>query len=605
MSRPIKINEEIDALIEWNRKYPMTRLDQPYNDWYSGENCDQNDYNPERFEELRKHYTYIRERKSKGNLTKEQIIKCKEGNIRGTFGYPESTKRIALYYNYNIDKIDYLISKYGSIKNYLIQTNLQRDQLGPYELNLNNDDRIEHMLLDLKGSNHRGFIYDRDIILEQLKNIELPGRQKTALMEYYGITGGKPQSVVGIARKMGVSKSSISIYINKALKVLREHYDDFNITTIPDFYDISDEEREKIIDALGNYVFREPGKTYNIDNLNELVNICKTIKENKRIKAQIDDLQNQNEKDSTSIRELEYETSQKTIIMALQGKEITQENKKRLLREAENRISLAKASGISVEELALSRGRYSILKAGGINTLQDFLHKTRRELFELKGIGIKGVNEIIYKLRKYGIELERERLEFVRLPRQNETKGLPLEQLLKKEISQEEIKRLLREKILGTSIKELELSRKSYNILEMAGVNDVQDLLYKSENGELLTIQGLALQEKNGVFAKVKSIEGALNQFEGLKFDDLQEQYTSITQEDEKLEFSEAQEQSETGTEDNEKKTELGSLRDQRDKLLKEQNELQMKKEAANKILATCKRFIGQSLESENPDLDD
>ena len=49
----------------------------------------------ESFKKLQGYYQYVRYRKYSGKLTEEQISRCKEGNVRGAFGYPESTEKIA------------------------------------------------------------------------------------------------------------------------------------------------------------------------------------------------------------------------------------------------------------------------------------------------------------------------------------------------------------------------------------------------------------------------------------------------------------------------------------------------------------------------------
>ena len=117
------IEEKIDAIIEWNKQYPVMRLDEDshlYADWYSleqderllrihdedeltdGERYDRIKNISERFEKLKKYYDYVKQRKNQGKLTEVQISKCKEGNVRGVFGYPESTEKIANDYNCNI-----------------------------------------------------------------------------------------------------------------------------------------------------------------------------------------------------------------------------------------------------------------------------------------------------------------------------------------------------------------------------------------------------------------------------------------------------------------------------------------------------------------------
>lgn len=174
-----KIDEKIDELIKWNKEYPMMRLDEEnhmvdlhnsdyidydmveYNERYLnihdkdeltlGERYDRLESISKRFKELQNYYEYVKSRKYRGKLTEEQISRCKEGNVRGVFGYPESTEKIAHDYGISEDDIyglDNILSKYVSIENYLVQENLgwKDDNFNFYEVDLNNDKGIERLL---------------------------------------------------------------------------------------------------------------------------------------------------------------------------------------------------------------------------------------------------------------------------------------------------------------------------------------------------------------------------------------------------------------------------------------------------------------------------
>lgn len=374
------IEEKIDAIIEWNKQYPVMRLDEDshlYADWYlleqedeltDGERYDRIKNISERFEKLKKYYDYVKQRKYQGKLTEVQISRCKEGNVRGAFGYPESTEQIANDYNYNIDRLDFILSRYGTISNYLVQEHLGWDEKKFFEINLNNDVGIERIIASIYGF-REGKIYNRDVVLEQLNRIEfsdnpeLSENRRKVLMEYYGINEEK-KSTKDIAKEMNISTNTVRKYIHKALKTLSEHKKHFDITYIPNFDKIDEEDRKKIVDALGNYAFGKPDK-YNIDNLDELVDICKTIekygttrisdeeKEKKDIEAQIEDLQKQ--------------------------------------------------INIPIEQLDLSARSFNSLRREGINSLQDLLHKSEGELLKIRGMGNMTYNKTITKLKEYGI----------------------------------------------------------------------------------------------------------------------------------------------------------------------------------------------------------
>ena len=66
-------------------------------------------------------------------------------------------------------------------------------------------------------------------------------------------------------------------------------------------------------------------------------------------------------------------------------------------------------------------------------------------------------------------------------------------------IEKEESKK---EKVLETTIEELDLSVRSYNCLKRAGINTVQDLTNKSEN-DMMKVRNLGRKSLEEVIAKL------------------------------------------------------------------------------------------------------
>ena len=73
-------------------------------------------------------------------------------------------------------------------------------------------------------------------------------------------------------------------------------------------------------------------------------------------------------------------------------------------------------------------------------------------------------------------------------------------------IEKEESKK---EKVLETTIEELDLSVRSYNCLKRAGINTVQDLTNRSEN-DMMKVRNLGRKSLEEVIAKLESMDLAL-----------------------------------------------------------------------------------------------
>lgn len=269
------IDEKLDRLIKWNKMHP---------NYCPAQNISLYSLPIElrdEFNKMQRYYDYLKQRNYKGKLTKEQISRCKNGNVRGIFGYPESTEKIAHEYRQNIDWIDTVLSEYNSVNEFVAHTmeypylNILRKY---YEINLRSDKGVEKLL---KNVYSESIVYDYDTVLEQLN--QLPENQRKVLIEGYGINGVEVKKDAKIAEEIGVSITSVSNYRAKALKTLRKSKKDLCITIIPDFKKIREEDRQKIVEALGNYVFfpsaeyKDEQFTYNIENLNRLVEICQDI----------------------------------------------------------------------------------------------------------------------------------------------------------------------------------------------------------------------------------------------------------------------------------------------------------------------------------------
>lgn len=125
------IDEKIDALIEWKKKYPDVRIErknlsQPISettieklkelDQEEGiEFCEIE----ERYKKIRSYNEYVRYREATGKLTKEQWNRCKEGNLRGKFGFSTEIEELADKLKIDVKQVADITTRYGSVDNFI------------------------------------------------------------------------------------------------------------------------------------------------------------------------------------------------------------------------------------------------------------------------------------------------------------------------------------------------------------------------------------------------------------------------------------------------------------------------------------------------------
>lgn len=63
---------------------------------------------------------------------------------------------------------------------------------------------------------------------------------------------------------------------------------------------------------------------------------------------------------------------------------------------------------LPIEEMDLSVRSYNCLKRAGINTIQDLLKKSKSDMFKVRNLGAKSVEEVIQKLESYGFSFRKD-----------------------------------------------------------------------------------------------------------------------------------------------------------------------------------------------------
>ena len=365
------IDEKIDKLIEWNKKYPKAQISGKGK--YIKNILHEYAHTEEEYHELIKkfnkmlrYYEYINERYRVGKLTNRQFKKCKEGNVRGFFGYPEKTKKAAQEYKIDIEYADEILTKYKSVEDFLME-NIEKVWRKTFEINLENDEVIDRILRRIYDDTDCGILYDYNAVMEQIN--KLPEKLIIALQ---GVGENSRNSTQEIVKKMEVSGTVITNYINRAIGILKKEKDKLNVVLIPNFNGLSENEKRKIIELLGNYVFNSDkayeSTSYNVTNLTELVEICKTISKY----GALDLTQEQME-----------EIELRREIMQLQKQEI------------EYIIG-----SMPIENLNLTLRAYNALKRQGVSTIQEIIDLDKQKgLKNIRDIGEKVSSEILEKMR--------------------------------------------------------------------------------------------------------------------------------------------------------------------------------------------------------------
>lgn len=235
------IDEKIEALVEWNTKYPKARMVGNFAGALREYASSEEEYEQliEEYEKMQQYYEYVRARNSKQKLTPEQFTKCNEGNVGGVFGVPSSWIQ-----KYGIDKseIEVIIENHGTVDNFIneyIEGYIIGDGKGlrraiDIDMQPINDgyDKLAKDMRDMKNNYNRSedsfsiwndgykgiLYYSRKDIEELLKN--LPQKEEIIVEEIYGLRTGITKSNRKVSDIIGYSGTTIGIILKKALERL-------------------------------------------------------------------------------------------------------------------------------------------------------------------------------------------------------------------------------------------------------------------------------------------------------------------------------------------------------------------------------------------------
>ena len=254
----ISIQYKIQKLVEWMERYPKAIINSEKKAisalrFYAGDDEAKIEELLKEYSIMRKYYEYIRDRKSKGELTPEQEDKCKEGNIRGVFGYPSKTAELAEEYNVTPENMDLLLSKYGGdIEKFF------KDYTSPNESSPQFNFIRQCLLIDLNEAtrgnsayaklyeaiislNDQGILFKRNIIFYDGNDLQealegLTDKQKKVINLRFGVEDGKTCTFEEVAKEIGVSRAAVQQFDAVAKRKLRE------VMRSKKIYDLSENE---------------------------------------------------------------------------------------------------------------------------------------------------------------------------------------------------------------------------------------------------------------------------------------------------------------------------------------------------------------------------
>ena len=443
----MSIDERIDELIEWNRKYPMMRITTNVNS--TTEKLRQYSQDDSEYYELEKiyrrmqnHYKYIIRSNKNGKLSSDQEEKCVRGNIGGPFLKPDKIGELAKKYRIKEQKVLYILKKYRTMEefvNAIRNSKLSEQDLEQIGNNIQtsfclsgiNNIGITKLYLDIFKKDNSGDLvfFDDTKILETLEG-EKSGKRKI-VCDNYGIKTGKKLKLRETADENECGLGNVRTIKREVLQrlrgILNEAEVSISINQVLDTYELSDNEREQIRSIQkrifsSNLIFipdneyaDEPDDICEKD-LVEMTKIIREIVERHISKNKISDsdlicrlgLSNKSYNYLRSVGIATVGEFRKIEVQrVLEAKGVGVGTLQEILVKLEEigaKVEIDDESDICI--LNLSVRTYKCLNAMGVRTVNEFKKLTREKLQKVKGIGRVSITEILEKLEELGVTIE-------------------------------------------------------------------------------------------------------------------------------------------------------------------------------------------------------
>ena len=463
------IDEKIERMAEWVKKYPRARLVNLKNvettlKEYSS-NDDEYEKILEKYKKMQGYYDYARQRKCRGKLTDEQMKALKEANIAEIFGYSDEVEELDNNYVYYKDDLVYLLQKYGSIDNFH-KLYLNKKIKDEYDLELaiskannfidvdenNNNKAYEKLVRYIMGhfSKTKIVIYSSEKINEIIK--ELTPREKSVIESGFDLNDKKmPRDLENISQEVKSTRKRMRHIEIKALRKLRCET------------------------ALKKEVFE-------LDELKALM-----TEDEKKEFSQIDE----RIVDACFRKNYFDEDGIKKDIDFL--KKVMEEFKERTNKKQDEEKNEQGITYKRIEELDLSVRAYNYLRRAGFSTIDEIKNLTEEDLLKIRNMSKNYAIEVLQKLEKY-------REQYETISQDNQEHIEPKQEQDSKENS---VDKSEESKLKEMPIEELELSVKAYNCLKRGGYNTLEEIVNMSEE-DFLKVRNMKQETLSEIMEKIE-----------------------------------------------------------------------------------------------------
>lgn len=473
------IDEKIDSLVEWSRKYPKIKIapmatDEELREYVKTD--EEFSQIQEEYKKMQRYYEYVKYRKYQGKLNEEQIQRGKEGEIGGVFGYSTRIEELAKKYGIVEKDADYLLTKFGTLDNFYEMHNTgglvsKRDKTleekiirQVVDIDDNSNIGYDNLYKEILGKTNGVSFYSSEELKKALE--ELSERERYVIESIYGIMEGRaPITLEEVGRKIGVTRGGAFPIKHKALRKLRSTS---RLSKIRIFAGIennkylTDKERQQIEELKKDIQLQNGDLSENLSKLKEIqerIEARKREEQKEKIKQQIINGQVPMDKLSKFSYEDLLSMGIDSEIVSTICSEVDEYKKRE--KESER---------LSIGKMGFSTRTFNCLNKAGIKSLADLSGKTEMDLIMIRNLGKSSFEEIVAKMKEYGMSLKtEEQLEQERIERQEENQ----QQL------REEKKEKLKQQIINGQLPMDELSEFSYEeLLEMGIKPEIINMIY-------------------------------------------------------------------------------------------------------------------------------
>jgi len=461
------IDEKIERLVQWMTKYPKVEIrttipTEVLREYASTE--EEYVAITTQYKRMQKYYEYIRVRKSQNKLTEEQISKCKEGNVKGVFGYPSSIEELAKKTGKPKKDMQYIINCYGTIEHFIdvyrnggldekdstLAASMIRNVID-IDLNPNREgyDALYAKIRGIEQTDNTLELYSSEKLKERLKT--LGAKAELIIGGRYNLSSDLPNSLTSLATELEISHSTISHIEENALRKLRHPSNLRKISYEFNKSDMLTEEESRRIDDIeknlykSDFIFRHNPQEISRDNVanEEVLKAFKLIKN---------------------------------------MDEITQERKEQ--REQEVFHTPLENTNISVKA-------YMYLQKIGVSSIGELRSLSSQDAsMLLRQLGKQAYIDFWKEVIKYDGD-------YVGIEYMEDMTEEQIEEMLK---TKEQDKKRMK---LDVTMEELDFSIQTYNCLKRAGINTLEDLSNLTEE-ELRKINSLGKRRCDEIVQKLE-----------------------------------------------------------------------------------------------------